>query len=956
MSYHLGVDLGTTYTAVAVHHDGHPEIVCLGTRAASVPTVVFLRDDEVVLTGDAANRRAVAEPGRVAREFKRRLGDPTPILLGGAPYSPEALMAELLRSVVDTVAERQGGPPDAITLTHPANWGPFKLDVLAQTVRLAGLSEVATLSEPEAAAIHYSSTARVEAGEVVAVYDLGGGTFDAAVLRKGPGGFEILGAPEGIDRLGGVDFDQAVFGFVVRALNGALDALDAEDPATLAALARLRQECVEAKEALSGDSHATVPVLLPGLQSEVRITRAELEAMIRPPIGETVRALRRVLDTAGVATEEIKAVLLVGGSSRIPLVAELVEAEVGRPVAVDVHPKHAVALGAALHAGGRSGAVLDGAAAVPAELQAVGEEPPIPEPVAIGDAEPGAGDGDGHGVDELRPAALARTPSAVAPDDAVAPPWPIGGEWGAERVPLVTTVVELPPPREALAPSTRVAERPREWGAPLPPAPAVAAPRTAASPSRRRGPMIVAAAVVLVVVLVVGGLLLRSTSSPGSDPAADLPVRYAFTPVALESGLVVARTWELSPGDGDQFHAVVRLTNGSDVAVSDRYDEVIPKSLAASVDAIRFSPAFDEVVQADPIVRYRFDALPPGEAFVFSYDIDVPAEGAHLERLLAWARDREVAAASRPVDNPVVRTLGSLAIVPDRVELSEGDRFGLQLTGEMDDGSPAPPAVLEAVVWSSQNPNIVVVDDAGVLQARQPGGTAVAAQAGDLVHRAVVAVTRRAAPGAGGGDPDDARRPAPRGDDGTGPPAPPPVACADRIDNDGDGRADLADPGCSSLRDGDETDLPPPPAVCADGRDNDGDGRVDLDDRGCASPADRDETDLRPPPACADGRDNDGDGKTDLADPGCSSPTDVDETDPPACADGRDNDGDGKTDHGADPGCSSPADGDETDPPACADGRDNDGDGLSDFAGNDPGCSSPADDDEADPVTEPTPA
>ncbi len=955
MSYHLGVDLGTTYTAVAVHHDGRPEIVGLGTRAASVPTVVFLRDDHAVLTGDAANRRAVAEPGRVAREFKRRLGDPTPILLGGTPYSPEALMAELLRSVVATVADRQGGQPHAITLTHPANWGPYKLDLLAQTVRLAGLSHVGTLSEPEAAAIHYASTARVEAGEVVAVYDLGGGTFDAAVLRKTPTGFEILGAPEGVDRLGGVDFDQAVFGFVARALDGALDALDHDDPTTLAALARLRQECVEAKEALSGDSQATVPVLLPGVQTEVRITRGEFESMIRPTLGETIRALRRALDAAGVAAEEVTAVLLVGGSSRIPLVAELVEAELGRPVAVDVHPKHAVALGAALHAARGSGEV---------ELKSAGQEEAGSDvlersgevSLAVGSwVAPGSPEGDGElalehasvgngdalcpdrpaveadeggpgSQDELRPAALAQARPGPTPHPPVVPTVSAPAEWGGSPTPLVTGLVETPPlPERPLARRPVLDKQPATLGArvllppdrPRPPPPAP-------SSTSRHWLVALPVAVVLVVGLVAGGLFLARRSPSGSDGAADDPVRYAFRPVALDSGLVLARTWELSAGDGDRFHAVVRLTNGTDAPVSDAHDELIPKSLAASVDAIAFSPRFDEVVEADPIVRYLVDDLPPGEAFVFSYDIDVPPEGADLERLGAWARDQAEAVAALSADEQfgeaqVVRTLDSLAIFPERVELEEGDRFALQLIGTMDDGTPAPSAVLDAVAWSSQDLDVVRVDAAGGLEARQPGATTVAAQAGDLVEKAVVTVKRGPAPSA-----DPNRDPTRRGGSGTPSPPdgssapPPPAACADGRDNDGDGNADLADRGCTSPRDGDETDPPPPPPrrACDDGKDNDGDGKIDLDDRGCTSPRDGDETDPPPPAACEDGKDNDGDGKIDLVDGGCTSPRDGDETDPPppaACEDGKDNDGDGQTDLGDDPGCASAADDDETD-------------------------------------------
>src|SRR5262245_6689107 len=213
--YALGIDLGTTFTAASVWRDGHAEIASLGSRAAAIPSVVLLREDETFVTGESADRRGLTEPHRVAREFKRRLGDTTPILLGGVPYSAEALMARLLRSVLDEVSTREGGPPSATCVSHPANWGPYKTDLLRQAVRLAGLDAgldrpVRYTTEPEAAAVFYARQQRIEPGAVVAVYDLGGGTFDAAVLRKTADGFGILGQPEGIERLGGIDFDAAV--------------------------------------------------------------------------------------------------------------------------------------------------------------------------------------------------------------------------------------------------------------------------------------------------------------------------------------------------------------------------------------------------------------------------------------------------------------------------------------------------------------------------------------------------------------------------------------------------------------------------------------------------------------------------------------------------------------------------------------------------------------------------
>jgi molecular chaperone DnaK len=441
VGYFLGIDIGTTYTAAAVWRDGRYDVAGLGNRAATIPSVVLMRDDETVLTGEAAARRAATEPQRVAREFKRRLGDPTPIIVSGTPYSADALMAKLMRWVVDRVAEAEGGPADGIAATHPANWGPFKIDLLRQAIRMADLSDVITLSEPEAAAIHYASQARVETGSIIAVYDLGGGTFDAAVLRKTESGWDVLGTPEGIERLGGIDFDEAVFRYVESSIGGALSGLDPDDPAATAAVARLRQECVEAKEALSSDTDVSIPVLLPSLQTEVRLTRTEYEQMVRPALTDSISATQRALRSADVSPGDVNAVLLVGGSSRTPLVAEMVSSALGRPVSVDAHPKHGVALGAAITAAtaGRAtptaaprptptpapapapapGRAVLGAAAVGAAAAAAAPGPVVPEPEPLATSR----------IDTVREGTVARQVYVPAPapgGDGGEPPPPVG--------------------------------------------------------------------------------------------------------------------------------------------------------------------------------------------------------------------------------------------------------------------------------------------------------------------------------------------------------------------------------------------------------------------------------------------------------------------------------------------------------------------------------------------------
>ena len=245
------------------------------------------------------------------------------------------------------VTQRSGEPPAAIAVCHPASYGAYKLDLLQQAVRQADIGPVTMLTEPEAAALDYARQERVPSGSVIAVYDFGGGTFDATILRKTDDGFEMLGQPEGLERLGGIDFDEALFRRAMELVAAQGVQIDANDPAAMAAIARLRDECRRAKEALSSDTDATIPIFLPGLQTELRLTRAEFEDMIRPRIHETIEALRRATRSAGLGFGELDRILLVGGSSRIPLVAEMVREATGRPVAVDAPPRHTMALGAA---------------------------------------------------------------------------------------------------------------------------------------------------------------------------------------------------------------------------------------------------------------------------------------------------------------------------------------------------------------------------------------------------------------------------------------------------------------------------------------------------------------------------------------------------------------------------------------------------------------------------------
>ena len=343
--YRLGVDLGTTFTAAAIERDGQVRMVSLGLRQPEIPSVLAIRDGET-LVGDTAERLAVARPEIMAREFKRRIGDSTAMIVDGTPWTAEALTGRLLAFVLDEVKRVEGEPPTEVIVTHPANWGEFKLDRLRQAMLLAGCEDGTLMPEPVAAARYYASQGRVSDGQRLAVFDFGGGTFDAAIIQSVDGELRVIGQPKGLERLGGIDLDQAVLTHVLHHAEIDLNDLD-DTPANRQAVGRLRQDCRDAKETLSSDTTAIVPVMLPGVHSEVRITRAEFEKMIREPLLDAIKVVRAVIESAQLDPADIDALLLVGGSSRIPYVSQVIGEELARPVLTDAHPKHTIAQGAA---------------------------------------------------------------------------------------------------------------------------------------------------------------------------------------------------------------------------------------------------------------------------------------------------------------------------------------------------------------------------------------------------------------------------------------------------------------------------------------------------------------------------------------------------------------------------------------------------------------------------------
>ncbi len=374
-SYYLAVDVGTSRTAAATARlapDGSllATPFALGRSADSAPSAMFVTGGEL-LFGDAAERRGLTEPERLVREFKRRIGDDVPIIAGDQRFTPEEVYALMVAWVVDLVSEREARLPNAIAVTVPVAWGQYRTQLVEEALARHGWSSVTLVTEPEAAARHYESTSPLPAARALAVYDLGGGTFDAIVLRTDAAGtVQSAGSQVGLDDIGGSDFDDAVLRHTLTAAGVAPESLGADERMALAAL---RRECVDAKESLSFDSEVVIPVLLGSGHGTVRLTRDEFESMIDQRITRTTDALAEALESAGVDTDEVESILLTGGSSRIPHIAQVLSERFDRPIAIDADPKAIIALGAVRvlsdHASGPAPAAVP--AVIPAAASAI---------------------------------------------------------------------------------------------------------------------------------------------------------------------------------------------------------------------------------------------------------------------------------------------------------------------------------------------------------------------------------------------------------------------------------------------------------------------------------------------------------------------------------------------------------------------------------------------------------
>ena len=342
----VGIDLGTTYSAVAlVNQNGTPEIIPNSKGERLTPSAVFFDDDSVVV-GQIAKDASVSDPDRSILFVKRLMGNPNWFFEhDGQKLTPPDISALILAKIKkDTETELGENVPCAV-ITVPAYFDDARRRATITAGELAGFKVLGLINEPSAAAIAYGFDREIKE-EIVLVYDLGGGTFDVTLLRVNDQKFEII-ATDGEHQLGGKDFDDIIISYAVdkfKQENGF-------DPTTdLFAYQEIRKEAEKVKRELSTRSKSIIVIRSQGKNSRVEIDRITLERLIRPKLETSLYLVKDVLKQAHLDASQVDRIVLIGGSTRIPLVRTLLTEFFNKEPDCSINPDEAVAMGAALMA------------------------------------------------------------------------------------------------------------------------------------------------------------------------------------------------------------------------------------------------------------------------------------------------------------------------------------------------------------------------------------------------------------------------------------------------------------------------------------------------------------------------------------------------------------------------------------------------------------------------------
>ena len=344
----VGIDLGTTFSEVAAFVDGRVTILGAGKRNM-LPSVVGLSPSGELLVGEAARNQLVLYPERTVRSIKRKMGSNDTVSLGDRQFTPPEISALILRELAAWASRQLDRPVEKAVITVPAYFSDAQRQATREAASLAGLEAVRILNEPTAASLAYGEGSR----HTAMVYDLGGGTFDVSIVALEGDVTEVL-ASHGNNRLGGDDFNDLLAEHMLREFQfqHAID-LRSGHPV---ARARIWWAAEEAKRRLSFDPEVTVReealATVDGkpLHLELEITREQCEDLIRPLIEQTLEHISKALADARKSPSDLDAILLVGGSTRTPLVARMIEERTGLIPREEIHPDLCVALGAGVMA------------------------------------------------------------------------------------------------------------------------------------------------------------------------------------------------------------------------------------------------------------------------------------------------------------------------------------------------------------------------------------------------------------------------------------------------------------------------------------------------------------------------------------------------------------------------------------------------------------------------------
>lgn len=358
MSKIIGIDLGTTNSCVAVLEGGAATVIPNPEGGRTTPSVVSYKKGERIV-GDAAKRQALTNPNTIS-SIKRLMGTSKKVEIEGKKYTPEEVSAMILSYMKEYAEKYLGEKVTKAVITVPAYFNDSQRQATKNAGKIAGLEVERIINEPTAAALAFGLD-KQDKNQTILVYDLGGGTFDVSILELGDGIFEVK-STAGNNKLGGDDFDNCLMDYLVAEFKKENDVDLSKDKL---AMQRLKEIAEKAKKDLSGmtSTQVSAPFIAQGeegpLHIDMTVTRAKFEDLIHDLVDSTLEPVRKALKDAKLKAKDIDKVILVGGSTRIPMVQEIVEKELGQKPSHEVNPDEAVAMGAAIQGGVLTGEVND---------------------------------------------------------------------------------------------------------------------------------------------------------------------------------------------------------------------------------------------------------------------------------------------------------------------------------------------------------------------------------------------------------------------------------------------------------------------------------------------------------------------------------------------------------------------------------------------------------------------